>query len=191
MAFDGVNAERFGTNVAVDGSTAAVAGPSAGGGRGAVYVFANSGGSWLPTAKLTASDGAAGDYLGGGHGLAIDGDTIVAGAYGDDGNKGSAYTFAVTGAPLRTETAKLTVSDGAPGDFFADSVAIDGDTIVAGASGHDNLQGAVYTFDSTGAPARTETAKLTVDRGAGGASRPRPRGGDRGRHDCRRGSVRG
>ena len=28
-------------------------------------------------------------------------------------------------------------------------------------------------------------------RGAGGASRPRPRGGDRGRHDRRRGSVRG
>ncbi len=47
----------------------------------------------------------------------IDGDTIVAGATGDDVGvnpvRGSVYTFARTGAAARTETAKVTVSDGA------------------------------------------------------------------------------
>ena len=51
--------------------------------------------------------------------------------------QGSAYTFARTGAAARTETAKLTASDGAAGDLLGESVAIDGDTIVAGAPGDD------------------------------------------------------
>ena len=37
-----------------------------------------------------------------------------------------------------TEQAKLTASDGAANDYFGNSVAIAGDTIVVGASGDDD-----------------------------------------------------
>jgi hypothetical protein len=71
--------------------------------------------------------------------VAIDGATVVAGAYGDDDAgswSGSAYVFRTTdGGATYGQVAKLTASDGAVGDYFGDSVAIDGDTIVVGAYG--------------------------------------------------------
>ena len=102
--------------------------------------------------------------------MAIDGDTIVAGAPTDDGGgRGAAYTFARTGAVARTETAKLTASD-SQGLRLGSSVAIAGDTIVAGAPGTNLGQGSAYTFARTGAAARTETAKLTASDAATNAS---------------------
>ncbi len=180
-AADGAGRDQLGLSVAIDGDTAVVGAPAPStfsevGGKGAVYVFTRSGGSWTQTAKLTASDGAAGDGFG--YSVAIDGDTIVAGAPFDHVaganylHQGSAYTFARTGAAARTETAKMTASDGADGDQLGGSVAIEGDTIVAGAHfddiGATADHGSVYTFARTGAAARTETAKLTASDGATG-----------------------
>jgi hypothetical protein len=51
--------------------------------QGAAYVFVKPGGGWssgTQTAKLTASDGAAGDALGASVGVSSDGSTVVAGA---------------------------------------------------------------------------------------------------------------
>jgi FG-GAP repeat len=172
VAADGAADDQLAFSVAIDGDTAVLGAPGDDGSRGAVYVFTRSGGTWAQTAKLTASDGAADDQLG--HSVATDGDIIIAGAPLDDvgatPDQGSAYTFARTGAAARTETAKLTASDGAASDFFGISVAIDGDTIIAGAPLDDvdaNLnRGSAYTFARTGAAARTETAKLTASDGA-------------------------
>ncbi|TGG82943.1 MAG: hypothetical protein ERJ69_04165, partial [Aphanocapsa feldmannii 288cV] len=67
---------------------------------GSAYVFTKSGGEWgsapisgdhrVETAKLTASDGAAGDKFAR-DAVAVDGDTIVVGADKHDGTKGAAY----------------------------------------------------------------------------------------------------
>ena len=175
-ASDGARGERLGFSVAIDGDTI-VAGASMGtvgpnGGQGSVYTFARTGAAARgETAKLTASDGEANEALG--FSVAIDGDTIVAGAETDaiDANaQGSVYTFARTGAPARGETAKLTASDGAEGDLLGFSVAIDGDTIVAGAPSNPVFggPGSAYAFARTGAAARSETAKLTAADGSGG-----------------------
>src|SRR5207245_1665203 len=130
------------------------------------------------TAKLTASDGAAGDQFGGA--VAISGDTVVVGACADDiganSNQGSAYVFVKPGAgwSTMTETAKLTASDGAAGDQFGGAVAISGDTVVVGASADDiganSNQGSAYVFVKPGAgwSTMTETAKLTASDGAAG-----------------------
>ena len=119
--------------------------------------------------KLTAADGAAADRFG--RSVSIDGATIVLGAPGDDGGRGSVYVFQRSGDSW-TNTAKLTASDGAPGDGLGSSVAISGDTIVAGAPGAaigaNLFQGSLYTFAATGAVARSETAKLTTSDGAFG-----------------------
>jgi len=166
-ASDGAGGDSLGVSVAVDGDTI-VAGANTL--QGSVYTFARTGGDRTQTAKLTASDGAAADQLG--SSVAVDGDTIVAGAYLDDfganGNQGSVYTFARTGGD-RTQAAKLTASDGATGDNLGSSVAVDGDTIVAGANGDavgaNGDQGSVYTFARAGGD-RTQTARLIASDGA-------------------------
>ena len=132
--------------------------------KGAAYVLAkDSSGAWSQVAKLTASDGEAGDIFG--WSVAVDWDTVVVGARYDD----SAYVFTKpgTGWATATETAKLTASDGVVGDWFGQSVAVDGDTVVVGASEHDG-SGSAYVFtkaaDSVWTDA-TQTAKLTASDG--------------------------
>ena len=111
--------------------------------------------------------------------VAIDGDTIVAGAptiseFFAGGSDNAVYTFARSGAPTRNETARLTVTGGGAETSLGVSVAIDGDVIAAGAPFAPPTvgalaapAGAVYTFARAGAPARTETATLS---GSGGST---------------------
>ncbi len=167
-ASDRAENDQLGISVAIDGDTIVAGATGDEASQGSAYTFARTGAATRSeTAKLRASDGAAGEQLG--ISVAIDGDTIVAGArfhnVGSNAGQGSAYTFARTGLPVRTETGTLTASDGAPGDHLGRSVAIDGDTIVAGApedSVANAAEGSVYTFATTGTPARTQTAKLTA-----------------------------
>jgi hypothetical protein len=173
-ASDGAESDQLGRSVAIDGDTLVLGAPSDDRDKGAVYVFRRSGDTWTQTAKLTAGDGVESDQLG--LSVAIDGDTIVAGApfdtIGASRSQGSVYTFARAGAAERTETAKLIATDGAAGDELGISVAIDGDTIVAGAPvddvGANADQGSAYAFARAGAAERTEMAKLTATDGAAG-----------------------
>src|ERR1700691_987793 len=87
---------------------------------------------------LTAADGVDGDGFG--DSVAIDGNTVVVGAYGATFNglrgPGAAYVFVkpAGGWSNMTQTAELTASDRQNGDYFGGSVAISGNTIVVGAS---------------------------------------------------------
>lgn len=161
-AADAAPGDQFGVAVAVDGDTA-VAGAyeddDAGGGSGAAYVFTRSGTTWAQEAKLTAADAAPGDHFGWSVGL--DGDTLVVGAYDDDAGRGAAYVFTRTGTTW-VQQAKLTAADGTGGDALGRSVAVDGDTVVAGAPFDDHLgllSGSAYAFARTGT-AWSEQAKL-------------------------------
>ncbi len=184
-ASDGAADDRLGLSVALSGDTLVAGGDGddvgANADQGSAYVFVKPGGGWAngtQTAKLTASDGAAGDALG--LSLAVSGDTVVGGAYADDAgantDQGSAYVFVKPGGGWAngTQTAKLTASDGAAGDFFGWSVAVSGDTVVATASGDDvgaNAdQGSAYVFVKPGGgwASATQTAKLTASDGAAG-----------------------
>ncbi len=104
-ASDGAGNDWFGISVSVEGDTVVVGawGDDDSGARsGSAYVFVRPSTEWrtaTETAKLTAWDGAAGDYFG--YSVSVDGDTIVVGAYGDDSSSGSAYAFAAGGwAPI-------------------------------------------------------------------------------------------
>jgi hypothetical protein len=147
--------------------------------RGAVYVYVKPAGGWTnatETAKLTASDGVFGDDLG--NSVAIDGDTVVAGALLDDTgsntSQGSAYVYTKPsgGWITMTETAKLTASDGAANNQFGWDTAISGDTVVVGVFranvGSSVQQGAAYLFVKPGGGwvSTTETAKLTASDGS-------------------------
>lgn len=113
-----------------------------------------------------------------GRSIAIDGQTMVVGApYADlAGNldQGAAYIFRQdqSGTGLWRQVKKLVASDGAAGDGFGASVAISGQTVVAGARWADEGgsvdQGAVYVFsqDEGGTDNWGQVAKLTTDAGA-------------------------
>ncbi len=80
--------------------------------------------------ELTATGGASNDYFG--QSVAIDGDTCVIGASGTNSYTGSAYVFTKSGGSW-SQVAELTATGGADGNYFGQSVAIDGDTCVIGA----------------------------------------------------------
>jgi hypothetical protein len=116
---------------------------------GSAYVYVRSGGVWSEQAKLTASDGAGGDNFG--FPPALDGDTAVIGAWGDDdngSNSGSAYVFTRSGGSWSQE-AKLTASDAATNYDFGFGVGLDGNTVVVGAEGslvNGIKTGAAYVY---------------------------------------------
>jgi len=139
-----------------------------GAGAGAAYVFERAlgeRGAWIEVAKLTASDGEAGDAFG--HSVGISGSTAVVGAWleaGASSSEGAAYVFdGVSGA----EVAKLTAPVPELVGHFGDAVAISGDTIVVGASRIDAQgvkdAGAAYVFerDAGGPDAWGLVAELT------------------------------
>lgn len=125
-----------------------------------VYV-PNPSGGYDPT-TLDAPKAASVQRFGGA--VDIDGDTIVVGASGTGGTRtGTAYVYTADGVGGYTRS-RLVASDGSVDDEFGSSVAIDGDTIVVGAtegdSGTDDT-GAAYVFRPDGADGYTET-KLTA-----------------------------
>lgn len=125
-------------------------------------------------ATLVAADAETADWFG--YSVAVSGDTIVVGAYGDDfgetNNQGSVYVFTrpPEGWSGALEVARLTASDAFKQDQFGRSVAMSGDTIVVGASLDDVIQGdegSAYVFvEPPGGWAHaTENAKLTASDG--------------------------
>ncbi|MFH1109858.1 MAG: IPTL-CTERM sorting domain-containing protein [Planctomycetota bacterium] len=173
-AADGTAGDVFGSSVSISGDTMVVGAPRDDGDRGSAYVLVRSAGTWTQTAKLTASDGAGGDLFG--DSVAVSGDTVVVGAYGDDMRQGSAYVFVKPGGGWSemTQTAKLTASDGTAGEIFGWSVAVSGDTVVVAAY-FDNIGanvaiGSVYVFVKPGSDwsDMTQTAKLTASDGSAG-----------------------
>ena len=172
-ATDSGAGDEFGGHVALDGDIAVIGArhdDDKGVDSGSAYVFTRSGTAWSQQAKLTASDGAAGDEFG--YSVAISGDTAVIGAPRDDDksdDSGSAYVFTRSGSTW-SQQAKLEATDGAAGDVFGISVAISGDTVVIGADLADEKgsnSGAAYVFSRSG-NTWSQNAKLTADDGAAG-----------------------
>ena len=173
-ASDGAANNYFGASVAVSGSTALVGAPShtVGGnvGQGAAYVYTEANGAWSQTAELTASDGAANNDFG--LSVALSGATALVGAPGHtvNGNvsQGAAYVYTEANGTW-SQTAELTASDGAQGNFFGWSVAVSGATALVGADsrtvGGNTSQGAAYVYTEANG-AWSQTAELTASDGA-------------------------
>jgi nucleoside-specific outer membrane channel protein Tsx len=172
-ASDGAAGDRFGYSVAIAGEYALVGAlydDDKGVNSGSAYIFKRDGTSWNQQAKLTASDGAAGDQFG--WSVAIAGDYALVGALydADKGvNSGSAYIFKRDGISWNQQ-AKLTASDGAAGDQFGHSVAIAGEYALVGAHLDDDNgtdSGSAYIFKRDGT-SWNQQAKLTASDGAAG-----------------------
>lgn len=179
VSSDGAANDYFGSSVAINGTTIVVGADGAtingNSHQGAAYVFVQPQGGWqsmTETAKIAASDGYVGDDFGAS--VAVSGTTVGVGApyayISGNSEQGAAYVFVQPqgGWTNMTQTAKLTASDGAANDILGDAIAIDGQTLVVGASGATVAggpsAGAAYVFvqPQSGWANMTETAKLVA-----------------------------
>ncbi len=153
LASDGEFGDRYGISVALEGDIAvvgAIADDDQGTQAGAAYVYERIAGDWTEVAKLVAPDGGENDRFG--TDLAISGNTIVVGA-GLAGPGG-----AETGAAYVYErrhngwifSQRVGPDDLRNGDFYGDSVALNGDVLLVGAWAQDDdgpQSGAAYVFE--------------------------------------------
>lgn len=170
---------EFGYRVALSGSTLVVgAWLETRNGQvdaGAAYVYEWNGATWQFAAKLPANAPAGGDLFGAS--VAIDVDTIVVGAPGDDAkgsDSGAVHVFGRNQGGSNTwgHVVTLTASDGAASNSLGEAVAIDGDRFVVGATGNDPIgggqdRGAAYVFARNGATWAEETKLVASDAAIG------------------------
>jgi hypothetical protein len=149
-------AERFGLSVAVDGDVVVVGDPqyldASNQSTGGAFVYIlRAGPHTIPiSAALTASDAGVADNFGAS--VSISGSTVVSGAYGHNSLAGAAYIFVRPsgGWTSMTQTAELTLPPSVQATLVGYSVAIAGNTILAGAPrdtiGDNSSQGAVFAY---------------------------------------------
>ncbi|TLM72285.1 MAG: tandem-95 repeat protein, partial [Actinobacteria bacterium] len=175
LASDGAADDVFGAAASIDGDTAVIGAyndDDFGSNSGSAYVFVKIGGVWSQQVKLTAADGTTTDYFGAS--VAVDGDTAVIGASGDDdkgSNSGSVYVFTRSGTTW-SQQAKIIAADGAASDGFGASLSLSGDTVVIGASGDDDKgadSGSAYVFTRVGTTWSQQQKLTASDGGAGDA----------------------
>ncbi len=171
LAGDSAAGWIFGRSVGVSGDTIVVGAPGATAGAisdaGAAYVFQRDHGgadTWGQVVKLVATSPSSGDEYG--YGVAIDGDTIVVGAFCRSdvtGCAGAAWVYDRDqgGADTWGQVGELRAADGAAGDWFGATLDISGDRVVVGAW-WDDPSGSAYVFerDNGGVGAWGEKSKL-------------------------------
>ena len=178
------NGDYFGRSVSLSGDTAIIGAPWAdthGSGCGQAYVFERDGGGTWSEIAFFAGDSS---YDVVGQSVAIDGDTAVVGALRDPWTgafkcAGAAHILERDqgGTNNWGKTTSIAASDRAAYDEFGGAVAIDGDTVIVGATQNSSYDpgkpggpGAAYIFgrDHGGADNWGEVAKLTAGDGIDG-----------------------
>jgi IPT/TIG domain/FG-GAP repeat len=143
---------RFGKSVAIsaDGSLVLVGAPSALGGRGAAWLFADEGGTWTRLEELTDVEQDPSAHFGRSVALSGDGATALVGGPGDAG-VGAAWTFARNGLQWSQQAPKLIEAGASAGEHFGKSVALssDGSTALIGAWDGEAGRGTASPFIAT------------------------------------------
>ncbi len=159
---DGVGSDQFGWAVAVSENVVAVSTPHAGVG-GAVFIFEKPQGGWkdmLPTAELSIP--ANGDGFGDSLAISNDGSVVAAGAPG--GSITAVYVFVEPAGGWIDSTSSNAGLSSPNGHQVGISVAMSGNTIIAGDAGLSNPQAAfVFNKPAGGWSGSVEpTATLTA-----------------------------
>ena len=148
--------DSFGNGVAIDGNTMIVGCNAQNSGAGAAYIYTRSSATaaWGQQQKITLSGADASNYEEFGARVAVSGDTVAIVSSRTATNAfGAVFVYTRTSGSWSQQTV-ITPPTGAV--EFGDSMALDGDLIVAGAPDTDlttgNAEGAAYVFqrDSSG-----------------------------------------
>lgn len=143
----------YGQNTAVsvsaDGNTFVLGENQDDGQMGAAWIFSRSAGVWSQQGGKLVGTGAVGNAAQGcSVSISADGNTAIVGGNTDNGNTGAVWVYRRTAGSWAQSGAKL-VGTGAAGNADqGNSVAIsaDGQTILSGGFGDDNLIGATWVF---------------------------------------------
>lgn len=154
LAPDGSEWDRFGWSVSISGDSVligACADDDIREDSGSAYIFRfdQGSGKWQPEAKLHASDSQKRAWFG--NAVSICGSTAAVGAEGHNAagfqGSGAAYLFhrdPVSG--IWSEEARVTASDCRRNHHLGHSIALSGDTVIAGAYGYDGYTGSACVF---------------------------------------------
>ncbi len=156
--------DDFGYDTAVSGDVAVVGAPErTSNGDGAAYIYVKGSRGWPTKPTTTLADPAAtvGNYFG--FAVAVSGKTVVVGALNTDDGTGAAYIYTEghdgwPSSPTVTLADPLATED----DGFGQSVAVFGKTVVVGAFGSHDANGAAYIYsEASGAWPSTPTVDLS------------------------------
>ncbi|MCA6491796.1 MAG: IPT/TIG domain-containing protein, partial [Chitinophagaceae bacterium] len=170
----GVGASYQGWSVALsaDATTAIIGGFRDDNLKGAVWVFARSGDSWVQQGNKLVGSGAVGNAQQGWKlSISADGNTMIIGGNADDNSKGAAWVF-TRSSDIWSQQGNKLVGSGAIGNASQGrSVALsaDGNTAIIGGTADDVGSGASWTFTRTGDTWLQKCSKL-IGSGAAGAA---------------------
>ena len=170
-SLSGPDGSRFGTSVALDSRNLVVGAP--GEGPGVAYAYSGSGSSWGQPTRLTRSYAVDGEGFGAS--VAVSGRFIAVGrtSQSANDNAGSVKLYEKTGS--RWVPFVLTADDPSTDATFGASVALSGETLIAGATGGN---GAAYVMEriqaqgATGQEPTGDTGSQPVTPGDGTAVLP-------------------
>ncbi len=160
-----------GVSVAIssDGNTIIVGGSADSAYRGAVWIFTRSGGVWTQQGPKLIGSGMAGingAALGWSVALSSDGNTAIAGGYGDNNYVGATWVFTRSGGVWTQQGAKLVGTGGIATPYIQQgwSVAVsgDGNTLIECGSWDDSIKGAFWIFTRSGNVWTQQGGKFTA-----------------------------
>ena len=149
-ASDGILEDRFGGSVSIDGDAIIVGASSNENNTGASYIFRLVGSDWVEEAKLVPSDAVEWGRFG--RSVSIDGNYAIVGNYGliEAMVEGTVYIFMYDGSNWSEQRKIGMFGVAGAGEYFGDTVAINGDMVAVGESNIRNEAGAVYLFERNG-----------------------------------------
>ncbi len=144
---DAIGSSNQGISVAIYGDTLVMGGSGDDSGLGAIWVFTRTDGVWTQQGpKLVGTDAIGSSNQG--TSVAIYGNTLVFGGFGDNSNAGATWVFTRTNGVWTQQGSKLVGTD-AVGAARQGSVSVYGDTLVVGGFADNSQAGAVWVFTRT------------------------------------------
>jgi hypothetical protein len=153
--------------LSANGNTAAIGGPNDNTLKGAVWIFTRSSGVWSQQGNKIVGTGSVGSSRQGSSvTVSADGNTLVEGGYGDNGNRGTMWVYTRNGSTWNQQGGKLTGSGSIGLAKQGTSVALSstGSTAALGGPTDASNAGATWMFFSAASlyPTRIETREDEV-----------------------------
>ncbi len=126
---------------------------------GAVYIYTNQDGSWERSGEIVSPQAEMGDHFG--RSLSMQGNRLLIGSTGLQGEVGAGYVFEYDGEFAWEYVATLSPLDAVADDGFGAAVALAGDHAFVGAPAVGEKPGSVYVFRRGADGAWSQTDKLT------------------------------
>ena len=139
--------------LSADGNTLVVGGAYDHNEIGATWVFTRAAGTWSQQgSKLLASDAVITSFVSQGWSVALsaDGNTLATGGPLDNSGAGATWVFTRNGVTWTQQGAKLIGGDGGGLQGHSVSLSADGNILLEGANGDDDLVGAAWIFTRSG-----------------------------------------